>query len=90
MMGTRGIIVSVSILTLALGWPTAAHAYIDPGSASIGLQALIALGAAGALALRRYARSIGGGIGSLLGRRARGEASTDAATPAATRDDVGE
>jgi hypothetical protein len=86
MKGTRGIIVSVSILTLALGWPTAAHAYIDPGSASIGLQALIALGAAGALALRRYARSIGG----LFGRRARGEASADAATPGAARDDVSE
>ena len=84
MTGTRGIMVSVSILTLALGWPTAAHAYIDPGSASIGLQALIALGAAGALALRRYAR----GLGGLFGRRARTEASTDAAPHAASRDDV--
>ena len=86
MKGTRGVIVSVSILTLALGWPTAAHAYIDPGSASIGLQALIALGAAGALALRRYARSIGG----LFGRRAQSDASRDAAASTASRDDVSE
>lgn len=83
MKGTRGIIVSVSILTLALGWPTAAHAYIDPGSATIGLQALIALGAAGALALRRYARN----IGALFGRRARAEAAPAARAP---RDDADE
>jgi len=60
-------IVGLLLLPVVLLLPTGADAYIDPGSSTIGLQALLALFAAGALTVRGYVRA----FLARLGRRSR-------------------
>jgi hypothetical protein len=57
------------LLLVALGWPAAAHAYVDPGAGSLFLQLLLG-GSAGLLVVFRIFRER---IYRFLGRRKDGQ-----------------
>jgi len=59
LMSAAAIAASSSVLLSV----SEAHAYIDPGSGSVALQALVGMAAAGLVALRLFFRRVGGRFG---------------------------